>query len=461
MERFTLRTPMPASAQELYDWHAHPAGFFRLMPPWESLQVVRQEKPFGDGHQITIRTPILGPIKLDWLAELFEVIPGQQFRDRELHGPFAEWVHTHRMIATSANSSELEDSIDYRVPFGAIGRLFGGGMVRGKLEQLFRFRHAVTASDMRRHGAYRDKPRLKIAITGASGLVGQELSSFLAVGGHQVIRLSRSKPQEKPYQDGCVDAQWNPGSPDVEQFEGLDAVIHLAGENIADKRWSDARKQALRDSRVGPTRLLADTLARCKNPPKVLISASGTGIYGNRGSEELSESSSLGSDFLGQLARDWEAALEPAEKAGIRTVPVRFGIVLSARGGALAKQLLAFRTGNGAVLGSGEQYVSWITLNDLVGAIHFILMNDAISGPVNGVAPNPVTNRVFGRTLAKVLHRPYLFTIPGPVLRVMFGELAELLLASQRVRPDRLNSAGFTFDHPDLDSALRFCLGCA
>jgi uncharacterized protein len=451
---------MPASAQDLYDWHANPAGFFRLMPPWQPLQVAKQENPLGDQHRITIRTPVLGPIKLDWLAELFEVIPGQQFRDRQLTGPFASWVHTHRMISTGPNTSDLEDDIEYQVPLGFLGRTFGGGFVRGQLQQLFRFRHLVTASDLRRHGAYRDKPKLKVAITGASGLVGQDLSSFLAVGGHHVVRFSRTAPRPKPYQDGCTDAQWNPDSPNVQDFEGFDAVVHLAGENIAEKRWSTSRKKALRESRVGPTQRLSETLAKCQNPPKVFISASGAGFYGERGSEELTESSTVGEGFLADLARDWEAATKPAEQAGIRTVPLRLGVVLSAKSGALAKQLLPFKLGQGAVLGSGEQWISWISLNDLVAAIHFILMTDSLSGPINAVSPNPVTNRIFGRTLAKVLRRPYLLTIPGGMLRLLFGELADAaLLASHRVQPTRLLSAGFQYDCPTLEAALKFNLG--
>lgn len=459
MKTFTIRSPMPCSASVLYDYHTNPAGFFRLLPPWERVEIIRQEHPFGNGHRVTIRAPIFGPITKDWLAEVFDVIPGQQFRDRQLHGPFAHWLHTHRMHATGPNTSELEDHIEYRLPFGLLGQTFGGRLARDTLNQLFAYRHRVTASDLRRIAAFRDRPRWKIVITGGTGLVGRELSQFLRVAGHHVIRLSRREPSQ-PALDGVEDRAWNPLEPDPALFHSVDAVVHLAGENIAEGRWTAQRKEALRSSRVEPTRALATVLAKLPQPPHVFLSASGIGIYGDHGDQELTEDSPASDDFLGTLARAWEAATQPALDAGIRTIQARLGVVLSPRGGALAKQLLAFKMGQGAVLGDGEQFISWITLNDLVGVLHHLLMTNTVRGPVNVASPKPVTNRVFGRTLAQVLGRPFLLTLPAPALRLMFGELADaLLLASQRVNVTKLVESGFAFDEPELEGALRLILG--
>jgi uncharacterized protein (TIGR01777 family) len=235
-------------------------------------------------------------------------------------------------------------------------------------------------------------------------------------------------------------------------------VNHLAGEPIAEGRWTAAKKQRIRQSRVGPTRRLAEVLAAAG--VKTLIAASAIGIYGDRGDEELTEASEPGTGFLAEVGREWEAATEPARMAGVRVINLRIGVVLSPRGGALAKQLPAFNLGAGAVLGHGQQWLSWISISDLVGAIHHLLQTETVSGPVNAVAPEPITNRVFGRVLARVLKRPYLATIPAPMLRLMFGELADAaLLSSQRVFPRVLMQSGFAFDHPELEPALRFLLG--
>lgn len=462
-ETFTLRSAMPVSAEELYAWHARPLAFQRLQPPWEAARVVRQEGEFGaDGFRLTMRAKTLGPLKSTWVAETFDFRPGRGFQDRCLEGPFSYWNHAHEMIPDGPESSFLEDRIEYRVPLGAAGRLFGGRMVRARLSATFAYRHFLTASDLRRHNQFRERPRLTVTVTGSRGLVGSELVPFLTTGGHQVIRLVTGRASAA-YDDGTTWVPWKPDAPlPAGTFDGVDAVIHLAGDNVAEGRWSDAKKRKILESRTVPTRRVAEAIAAPppERRPKVFLCASAVGFYGNRGAEELTEDSPAGAGFFPEVVREWEAACEPAREAGVRVANLRIGVVLSPRGGALGKQLLPFKAGAGAVLGGGRQWLPWITVGDTVGAIHHGLMSEDVRGPVNLVGPHPSTNREFTKALGRVLRRPAFLWLPRPALRAMLGEVAdEALLASMKVIPAKLLASGFHFDHADLESALRFLLG--
>ena len=294
-----------------------------------------------------------------------------------------------------------------------------------------------------------------MAVTGASGLIGGALVPFLRAGGHDVLRMVRRTPRAQD------EARWDPesGELDASALGSLDAVVHLAGENIAGGRWTEARKTRLRASRVGPTRLLAEALARLKRKPQVLVSASALGYYGHRGDTWLTEKDSPADDFLGRLSVEWERATAPAQEAGIRVVSPRIGIVLSPAGGALAKMLLPFKAGLGGVVGPGTQYMSWIALDDLVGVIQHLLERSDLAGPVNAVSPSPVTNAELTKTLGRVLGRPTLMAVPAFALRLVLGEMADTLLASTRLRPERLLATGYPFRFPQLEGALRHALG--
>lgn len=300
---------------------------------------------------------------------------------------------------------------------------------------------------------------MEIAVTGSSGLIGTALLAELRRAGHRAIPVVR--PDSAAAGDSI---HWDPsrGEIDASSFEGLDAVVHLAGAGIGDRRWTPEQKRRVLESRTGPTTLLAERLAGLGQPPRVLVSGSAIGWYGNRGTDVLTEASPAPSptDFLSDVCRQWEAATAPAESAGIRTVHLRTGVVLAAEGGVLKRMLLPFRLGLGGRIGSGGQYLSWIAIDDEIGAILHAISHPEISGPLNATAPAPATNAEFTATLGRVLKRPTLLPTPVPALRLMYGsELVQhLLLEGQRVLPARLEATGYSFARPDLAYALRLIL---
>ncbi len=289
---------------------------------------------------------------------------------------------------------------------------------------------------------------MRVAVSGASGFIGTAAVRRLEAAGHQVSRMVRGTP--KP-----GEIHWIPaGALETEALEGVDAVVHLAAENIAG-RWTATKKARILNSRVQGTLTVAATVARLQRKPKVLVSASAIGFYGSRGDETLDESSTPGSDFLAEVARQWESATEAASRAGIRVVLLRFGVVLGESGGALKQMLRPFKMGVGGRIGSGQQWMSWVALEDVAGAVEHAIANESLHGPVNAVAPNPVRNAEFTRTLGEVLHRPTVFPMPELAVKVVFGEMGEsLLLGSQRVAPKKLVETGYQFRFPDLKAAL-------
>ncbi len=293
---------------------------------------------------------------------------------------------------------------------------------------------------------------MRVLISGASGLIGTALRPALAGAGHTSSALVRRAPAND-------EVQWHPGQPlDPQALAGFDAIVHLAGKNISG-RWTEKFKREVRESRVQGTQTLATAAAesfRRTGTPRVLVAASATGYYGNRGDEELTEDSKPGSGFLSEVCEEWEAAANPAARAGVRVVNIRIGVVLAKHGGALPAMLPAFRFGLGGPVGDGRQYWSWITLDDVVGTFLFALSNDRLSGAVNAVAPQAVRNREFVRALGKALHRPAVFPLPALVVRTLFGEMGEaLLLGSALVRPTKLEVEGYVFRHPELSEALQ------
>lgn len=457
---FERTVELPVAADKAFAWHSRPGALQRMIPPWDRAQLIQSDGSIRDGSKVIIKVPVLGPFKKQWIAEHFGYQENTQFCDRQVSGPFASFVHTHRFEPLSTTQSRLTDHIEYTPPFGLLGKM-GLGLIQSKLQYAFAYRHRVLVSDLNRHARYLDRPRLKIAVTGSSGLVGSVLIPFLTTGGHQVVRLLRRAPSSTIV-DGTTSIQWNPDKDEIDAagLEGVDAVIHLAGEGIAEERWNSARKERILSSRVKSTTLLARMLAKLRRPPQVFFSASAIGYYPPSGDAPLTENDAAGKGFLSEVCVAWEAATKAAEEAGIRTVHGRVGVVMSSQGAALAAQLPLFRWGIAGRLGNGKQYVPWIELGDLVGAIHHTIMNDGIRGPVNLTAPTPVTNYDFTKTLGKVLWRPTILPAPAFALRLALGEMADaLLLASLRVLPERLQQAGYAFDYSTLELALRHQLG--
>lgn len=296
----------------------------------------------------------------------------------------------------------------------------------------------------------------RIAITGASGLVGSAVAESFAAEGWEVVPMVR-KATEKS--NGVY---WNPvtGEIEADKLEGVDAVIHLAGDNVGEGRWSEEKKRRMWSSRIDGTRLLAGALAGLKDPPKVWVSASAIGYYGDRGEERLEEGSSAGEGFFAELCKAWEAETAPAREKGIRVVNLRIGVVMDRAGGALPKMVPPFKMGLGGVIASGRQYMSWVSLDDVVGAIRFAVSHEALSGPANATAPSPVTNREFTKTLGRVLGRPTIFPMPGPLAKLAFGaeKANEMLLVSSRIYPAALQAAGYEFKYPELEPCLRAAL---
>ncbi len=444
-------TDLPHPAEAVYAWHTRAGAFERLAPPWEPVTVVERHGTIEEGR-VTLHVPI-GPLRTTWIAEHHDGIPGREFRDRQVEGPFETWHHIHLFEPLPGGGCRMTDRVEFRLPLGGLGEL-AEGMVRERIARMLRYRHDTLEADLAAHAAG-PRPPLRVAISGASGLIGTTLRAFLTTGGHEVVAITRGET-------GPAAIHWDPreGAIEASRLEGFDAVVHLAGENIAGSRWDTETKQRILESRREGTELIAETLAQLDNPPRVLVSSSAVGYYGDRGDELLDEGSLPGEGFLPGVAVAWERSAEPARAAGIRVVHPRTATVLTPAGGALERLLLPFRLGAGGRLGNGRQYMSWISIDDLVGAIYHAIATPALTGAANAAAPEPVTNAGFTRTLAHVLGRPALLPVPAAALRIALGEMADpLLLASARVRPDALLRSGYRFRHPDLETALRHVLG--
>ncbi|MFN0205075.1 MAG: TIGR01777 family oxidoreductase [Planctomycetota bacterium] len=453
---FRLQSRVDAPAKVVFDWHLRPGALERLMPGFQPLEVLERHGNVETNGRVITKMRI-GPFAMKWISQHKDFNRAQlSFVDETKGGPF-QWEHYHSVLPDNSGACVLSDHLRYQLPFG-LGPIINFKM-RADLDRAFRYRHQILKSDVRRHCEYPNES-LRIGITGANGLVGSSLAAFLTTGGHTVIPITRPGRQKYNYLSERI--EWDPKAGKIEstKLEGFDAIIHLAGENIASRRWSTKQKEEIRRSRVEGTRFLTSEIIKLKNPPRVFVSASAIGIYANRGDEILTETSAPGLDFLSKVCQEWEAAAQPARDRGVRTVNLRFGVILAARDGALKKMLIPFLLGAGGRVGSGDQWMSWISLYDAVAAIHYAIMNDQISGAANAVAPGAVTNSEFTKTLGRVLRRPTIAPLPAPIVSLAFGELGEtLLLGSQRVIPEVLQNARFRFEYPNLEDALRFELG--
>lgn len=440
---FLRSSDVDAPLADVFAWHGRPGAIHRLTPPWQPVHVVAEADSLRDGRAV------LGlPGGLRWVArhQPDGYVPERRFVD-QLVGPLSvvtPWRHTHLFEAATPDTTTVTDSVQTRVP-------------NALLRSMFDYRHAQLAADLAANAramAWRAEP-VTVAVTGSGGLVGRALVALLATAGHRVVRLVR-----RPIR-ASDERRWRPDDPDRELLAGVDAVIHLAGASIAG-RFTDRHLADVRHSRIGPTRRLAERAAGTPKGPTVFVSASAVGYYGpDRGDEILTEDSERGDGPLADLVADWEAAA--ATDAGLRTVWVRTGIVQSPRGGVLRLLYPLFLAGLGGPLGDGRHWLPWIDIDDLTDVYVRAILDTALAGPVNAVAPQPVRNSDYTRVLAAVLHRPALLAVPRPAVRFALGESGarELAFASQQVQPERLTKADHYFRHPDLESALRHQLGAA
>ena len=455
MPVFERRSLMPVSAEELYEWHTRPGSFERMTPPWSRVRVLAHTGVgLEDGARLVFEAK-LGPVWRRWVAEHHGNIPGRQFADRQVEGPFKAWDHTHRFVPAEQLGAELVDHVEFELPAGRLADVVGAGAAGKTLERMFRFRHARLGSDLERHAYWGAQPRLTVAIGGASGLVGGHLADYLTTAGHRVIKLVR-RPAAGP-----DEVTWDPaaGVLDPAALRGVDAVVNLSGESLFGV-WTASKRQKIMASRAQATRTLVKAIVAMDAPPGVFVSGSAVGAYGSLGGEAVTEETALGSGFLADVCRAWEEAARPASDAGVRVVHPRMGIVVSAAGGAVAAMLPAFKAGAGIRLGGGDQYWAWVDLDDALGALEWLIHDEEISGPVNVTAPEPVTNREFTKILGHVLRRPAVLVAPQPVVaRGLGGMGQEMLLASQRAVPARLRARGFRFEFAELENALRYELG--
>lgn len=433
---------------EVWAWHTRPGAMHRLVPPWQPMRVVKETESLADG------TAILGlPGGLRWIAKHDPAgyDPPNQFLDVLSSDGLMTlpprvigwWRHTHRYSDAGGGTTRVHDIVDTTVPGAA-------------LRSTFAYRHRQLAEDLAAHSdaAGAAAGSLVIAMTGSSGLVGTALSAFLSTGGHRVIRLVRGEPAN------AHERRWDPDQPAADLLEGVDAVVHLAGESIAG-RFTDQHRRAIRDSRIEPTRRLARTAAGTAGV-KAFVSASAIGFYGHDcGDSVLDEDSPRGTGFLADVVADWEDATAPAADAGLRVVTVRTGIVQAAAGGTLRLLRPLFAAGLGGRLGSGRQWLSWIGIDDLLDIYYRAIYDIRLAGPVNAVAPNPVRNAEYTRALAQTMHRPALLPVPSIGPRLLLGKqgAVELAEANQRVAPVTLESLGHRFRQPTLADALGHQLG--
>lgn len=449
-QSFSYISSLPFPAEEVFSWYMRPRALSRLLPPWRKVKILYQEgSPDEEGSHVGLQVQF-GGVPWKWILQHRDQVPGKEFSDCQVKGPFEYYRHRHQVEPIDAYSCRVIDDIIYRLPCG-----LSLPQINREFQKLFRWRYEIMRGDLGLISRYQTEP-MRILLSGATGMIGRVLEAFLCTAGHDVVRLVRKV--ESP---NLHTVRWDPvhGDFQKEDFEGFDAVIHLAGENIAAGRWTKKRKESLFLSRCRDSWLLSQALTRLYRPPKTVICASAIGYYGDRKEEELTEESSKGEGFLADLCAKWEDAMQAIENRGSRVVHTRFGAVLSADGGVLHHSLLPFKLGLGGRLGSGNQMMSWVGIDDVIGSIYHVLMTESLHGPVNVTAPYPVRQVDFACALAHQLGRPSFVPIPASVLRATLGQMAEeLLLSSAQVIPKKLLETGYAFRYTHLPKALEYVM---
>ncbi|MEC9491517.1 TIGR01777 family oxidoreductase [Flexistipes sp.] len=438
--------------EKLFGYHERPGVLRRLTPPWVNAEVLREPDNLYAGSSAVIRLKKFG-IKLNWEASHTEYDKNKFFKDAQIKGPFRFWQHSHYFKNISAGSSKLTDFVEYELPLSALLDIAAGRSVRKELGRMFCYRHSVIKNDLSVIEKY-DVPEKKILISGSGGVIGRELTTLLKMMGHKVYKLIRKKSSRadeivyEPYSGYISDS-----------LEGFDIVIHLAGDPIGKGRWTDNKKKAIRESRINTTRFLVERIKQLETPPEVFFSASAIGYYGDKGETVVDEECEKGANFISDLCWDWEKeALKLKDTC--RIVTGRFGVVLTLKGGALKEYYNFYRFGLGFKIGRGEQWVSWISLDDALYSVLECIFNKKIQGAVNIVSDLPVKQKDFAETLANFMKRPVILKLPPSFVCGLFGQKGkEILLEGCRVTPSKLKEQKFTFFYNDLSSALLHLMG--
>ncbi len=449
MTTLLFESEMAVSAKDLWEWHERPKALERMIPPWENIEILVRDRGFEKENLLRVK---VGPFRKEWLLRFVEWVPNESFTDIQVRGPFREWSHFHQFIDREGGSF-LRDTIYYKLPLGPVGKLGAGEYMERRLKKSIHWRHNRISRDLKYHAKF--KKRLTIVVSGASGLVGKEFCELMQSGEHEIIQLVRRPALES------FEMSWDPFRATVDDFsriENTDGWVHLGGANLADKLWDADYKKKIIDSRVLSTKGVKEILAKLESPPKVWVNASAIGFYGADG--EFDETSSGGDDFLAKVCKAWEQEASNGLREDVRLVLPRIGVVMSSKGGALAKLIPLFKTGLGGPVGLGKRKMSWIDLEDLTHVLGWCLINEEVSGPFNAVSPNSVSSKEFAKSIGNNLRRPKNMPTPSGALRFALGEMAEAtILSSSQVHPMRLLEYEFDYEFATLDECLKNQLG--
>lgn len=450
--RFSYTSVFNFEAEKLFSYHEQEGVLNRLTPCWEKVYFLSRTGPISEDSKVFLKVGA-GPFLMDYVARHTDYKKDEYFVDVQEKGPFKNYTHRHEFSSLN-NGSVLHDNISYKLYFSPVSDFLGGYFLNKKLEKMFRYRHKTTENDINFISKYTFSP-MRIGITGGRGDIGRMLVPFLKTHGHTVVRFVRDKDlaDENNY-------YWEP---DTGKFYGenpdFDAIIHLSGAPIGKGRWSKNTKTEIIKSRVDSTKKLAEFILTLKNPPKIFLSASAIGYYGERGDEILSEQDKNGNHFISYVCKEWEGATDILRDQ-MRVINLRMGIVMSYCGGALCRVLPYFRAGLGMIFGAGSNYMSFISMDDLLYGIAHILYTEGIDGAVNMVSPNPIMQLEYADILAEVLGRKRFIKVPAKVVELIFGQMGqEVLLTGTRVIPEKLLKTGFEFCFPDIKSTLQHTIG--
>lgn len=453
---FSKTSQFPVNVEALFDWHERPGAFQRLAPPWQSVRLLKHVGGIQDGAQVDVETRV-GGIPQTWKMRHCEYVYAKQFVDVMHSGPFKAWRHEHRFSAVGDGCSELTDHLSIEPLGGALGGRLQSGFLKGELTQVFNYRHSLFLEDMKR--AQRLGPPAlsgKVLITGVSGMIGRALAAYLQTRDYAVVGVSRSGRSPWP---GVEVVKWDPEQLSITSgaLSDVEAVINLAGESILGP-WTHKKMEAIQKSREDAAQTLITGFEAAGVWPKVWVNASGTGFYGPQPGQAVDESSASGAGFLAHVCRAWEGVLEPVRKHS-RVISARLGTVMSPAGGALSMMLPIFKMGGGGVLGNPKAVMPWIALDDAVYALEHLLY-EPVSGPVNFVSPEVLTQAELAKTLARVLRRPSWLPAPAGVLKTLLGSMAkEIFLIDQQVSPKVLEDTGFVYSKANFEAMLKHSLG--